>query len=166
MYDYSGEWMIRVGLPAKSGVGGGIVAILPGQFGIGVYSAPLDERGNSVRGVEALTGLSDYFGMHLLRHPRSPLSPIEETSDVDGVHTVVVRGELDFVATEQLVYHVLDHCAASEPGTVRLDLSAVTRARPITGQLLAATADDLRSEGWQFQLLDAASLLTPLGDAG
>lgn len=161
MYDFSGEWMVRVGLPAKSGVGGGIVAILPGQFGIGVYSAPLDHRGNSVRGGEALNGLSDFFGMHLLRHPPSPLSPIEETSDADGVHTVIVRGELDFVATEQLVHHVLDHCAASKPGTVRVDLSAVTRARRITGRLLNAAADDLRNDGWEFQLLDSACLLTP-----
>jgi glutaminase len=161
MYDYSGEWMVRVGLPAKSGVGGGIVAILPGQFGIGVHSAPLDQRGNSVRGVEALTELSDHFGMHLLRHPRSPLSPIAETSDVDGVHTVIVRGELDFVSTEQLVHHLTDHCASATPGTVRVDLSAVTRARPITGRLLNATADDLRVVGWEFQMLDSACLLSP-----
>ena len=164
MYDYSGEWMIRVGLPAKSGVGGGIVAILPGQFGIGVHSAPLDARGNSVRGVEALAELSDYFDMHLLGHPRSPLSPIVSTSDDDGVHTVAVRGELDFVSTEQLVHHLLDHCEQAEPATVRVDLSAVTRARPIAGRLLTATADDLRRYGWEFQLLDSACLLTPDGD--
>lgn len=163
MYDYSGEWMVRVGLPAKSGVGGGIVAILPGQFGIGVYSAPLDERGSSVRGVEALTGLSEEFGMHLLRHPRSPLSPIEDEGDHNGVHTVTVRGELDFVATEQLVHHLLDHCAATTAGAVRVDLSAVTRARPIAGRLLNSTADDLRRAGWEFQLVDSACLLDPTG---
>lgn len=165
MYDYSGEWMVRVGLPAKSGVGGGIVAILPGQFGIGVHSAPLDGRGNSVRGVEALAELSDSFGMHLLGHSTSPLSPIEATSDHEGVHTVTVRGELDFVSTEQLVHHLLDHCEEASPGTVCVDLSAVTRARPIAARLITATADDMRSSGWEFRLLDSACLLTPNSDS-
>jgi len=53
MYDFSGEWLFRVGLPAKSGVSGGIVAVSPSQFGIGLYSPRLDGRGNSVRGVAA-----------------------------------------------------------------------------------------------------------------
>ncbi|NED70390.1 glutaminase, partial [Streptomyces sp. SID10244] len=48
MYDGAGDWVSSVGLPAKSGVGGGILAILPGQLGIGVYSPRLDRHGNSV----------------------------------------------------------------------------------------------------------------------
>ena len=48
MYDYAGEWAYRVGIPAKSGVGGGIVGVVPGQFGIGIFSPPLDAKGNSV----------------------------------------------------------------------------------------------------------------------
>jgi glutaminase len=64
MYDYSGEWAYRVGLPAKSGVGGGIVAVVPRKLGIGVFSPLLDPRGNSVRGVKVCEDLSLHFGLH------------------------------------------------------------------------------------------------------
>jgi glutaminase len=64
MYDYAGEWAYRVGIPAKSGVGGGIVAVVPGQVGIGTFSPPLDSKGNSVRGVKVFSELAERFGLH------------------------------------------------------------------------------------------------------
>lgn len=64
MYDYAGEWAYRVGIPAKSGVGGGIVGVVPGKFGIGIFSPPLDAKGNSVRGIKACQELSERFGLH------------------------------------------------------------------------------------------------------
>ncbi|MBA4020700.1 MAG: glutaminase A [Pirellula sp.] len=64
MYDYAGEWAYRVGIPSKSGVAGGIVAVVPGVAGIGIYSPPLDAKGNSVRGIKVFEELSERFGLH------------------------------------------------------------------------------------------------------
>lgn len=65
MYDFAGQWGYSVGLPAKSGVSGCILAVVPNQLGIAVYSPPLDERGNSVRGIRVCEDLSQEFGMHI-----------------------------------------------------------------------------------------------------
>jgi glutaminase len=65
MYDYAGEWAYRVGLPAKSGVGGGILAVVPGQAGIGIFSPLLDEHGNSVRGIRVCEELVERFALHI-----------------------------------------------------------------------------------------------------
>jgi len=62
LYDDSGKWLYRTGLPAKSGVGGGIIAVSPGKFGIAVISPPLDEAGNSVRAQKAITDVSNAIG--------------------------------------------------------------------------------------------------------
>jgi glutaminase len=62
LYDDSGKWLYATGLPAKSGVGGGIIAVSPGKFGIAVISPPLDDAGNSVRAQRAITDISNALG--------------------------------------------------------------------------------------------------------
>lgn len=66
MYDFAGEWVYQVGFPAKSGVGGGIIGVVPGKLGIAVFSPPLDERGNSIRGIKVCEELARRFQLHIL----------------------------------------------------------------------------------------------------
>jgi glutaminase len=62
LYDDSGKWLYRTGLPGKSGVGGGLIAVSPGKFGIAVVSPPLDDAGNSVRAQKAIADISNALG--------------------------------------------------------------------------------------------------------
>nr|WP_315463343.1 glutaminase A [uncultured Rhodoferax sp.] len=64
MYDYSGSWICDVGVPAKSGVGGGVVGVVNRQLGVGTFAPRLDAKGNSVQGVYALSTLANELGLH------------------------------------------------------------------------------------------------------
>ena len=77
MYDHSGGWLYLVGLPAKSGVCGGIVIISPARFAIAVFSPPLDEYGNSVRGVEVLKDLSEKWNLNIFSPNNEIWKPLD-----------------------------------------------------------------------------------------
>jgi glutaminase len=85
MYDYAGEWIYRVGIPAKSGVGGGIVAALPSQLGLGTYSPLLDSHGNSVRGLKVCSALSSRFDLHVFNRSGDVRNGIAAEYDIGGV---------------------------------------------------------------------------------
>lgn len=68
LYEKSGTWFVTIGVPAKSGVSGGLLAIIPNQMAIAVYSPPLDESGTSVRGKKVIEELSNLWGLHLLEN--------------------------------------------------------------------------------------------------
>ena len=127
MYDFAGEWVYSVGMPAKSGVGGGVIAVLPGQLGIGVFSPRLDPRGNSVRGVKVCMDLSRDFSLHFLRVPRAARAALHAHYNVADVsskrmRTPEDRQTLDGIGHRARIYELQGDLAFSsiEPVIDRL----------------------------------------------
>jgi len=141
MYDFAGEWLYAVGMPAKSGVAGGVLAVLPGQLGIGVFSPRLDARGNSVRGVAVCTDLSRDFNLHFLRVSRSARSTLRAEYDLGQMRSRRLRsdperaaldaagkrvriyelqGDLSFAAVETLVRRIVAKESHAESSSARL----------------------------------------------
>lgn len=182
MYDAAGDWLVRVGLPAKSGVSGGLAAASPARFGIACYSPPLDRTGSTVRGVVALRELSRRFGMHLMHHP----APVADTvtrvgtggrggtgahvssgrertaadralldQHGDRIVLVAARGEVDFPAAERLL-HALASSVPLVPGWLVVDLGQVTAVNPVAGLMLGTALERISAAGHQVALVGAA----------
>jgi glutaminase len=155
MYNYAGQWSYEIGMPAKSGVSGGIIAVIPGQIGIGVFSPRLDAHGHSVRGVAVCREISETFGLHIFRNHtnsgaviRRELSgdvirskrmrPPEERRRLDeagrAIRLIEVQGGLFFGSTERLVRRIDE--VATEADYVVLDLRRVHDADTAAGRLL------------------------------
>src|SRR5699024_2762492 len=101
MYDDSGDWVTTVGLPAKSGVGGGIISVLPGQLGIATFSPPLDEHGNSASGIIVHEEMSADLGLHFVRAASVGRSSVRGHGTIDVIHSTVRRpAEADLVLAE------------------------------------------------------------------
>jgi len=152
MYDAAGDWVSAVGMPAKSGVGGGIVAVLPGQLGIGVYSPLLDDRGNSVR-VRLCRSLSEQLGLHFLtvsRDSRATLRAVYRPRD--NIRVYETHGDLLFSGAEQLL-RTVDRDRDSFEVAI-LDVSRVDDIDDAARALLADVAAELRAEGKAGYLVD------------
>jgi glutaminase len=166
MYDYAGSWIYQIGMPAKSGVSGGIIAILPGQLGIGVFSPLLDDKGNSVRGIRVCDELSRYFDLHLFNRPSSAQSAVRacysgshitsrqvrsrEESQLlhemgEWIRVYQLQDNLAFVTTEVLVQEVMSSLKAVRH--VILDLRRVLTLNESSCRLIYQMLESLHQEG-------------------
>ena len=161
MYNGAGDWVSAVGMPAKSGVGGGILAVLPGQLGIGVYSPLLDGRGNSVRGVLVCRALSDRLGLHFLnvsRESRSTIRAIYQASP--GIRVYEMHGDLMFAGAERVLRSVDRESDDFSVGI--LDVTRVDTINDSARALLANMSATLRAAGKLGLLVDPdAAVILP-----
>jgi glutaminase len=123
MYDYAGGWQFSIGLPAKSGVGGGIMAVLPGRLGIGVFSPLLDAVGNSERGVKVCEDISRYCRVHLLDYRAGNQTAIRRIYRGNEVRSKRVRRDgdsraLDEIGNQIVVYELQGDLAFPEAEAV------------------------------------------------
>ncbi|GGA61397.1 glutaminase [Pseudoclavibacter endophyticus] len=161
MYDATGDWVTQVGIPAKSGVAGGIVGALPGQLGIAAFSPPLDPQGNSVRGVDLFQRLSRDMGLHLMdaeQPSHSVIRVIDEVADDAGEAWLVaeVFGAVRFSGGERVARRISGVPGIDEGGPTRvlLDLTAVHSLSEVARRMFVETARRLAHEGHRVLVLD------------
>jgi glutaminase len=161
MYNGAGDWVSAVGMPAKSGVGGGIAAVLPGQLGIGVYSPLLDSRGNSVRGVLVCRALSERLGLHFLTVSRESRATIRAVYEAcDRVRVYEMHGDLMFAGAER-VLRFIDR-DSGEFSVAILDVTRVDTINDPARALLASMSTTLDAAGKKGLLVDPdAAVIRP-----
>ncbi|WP_024476274.1 glutaminase A, partial [Arthrobacter sp. CAL618] len=178
MYDDAGSWISTVGMPAKSGVAGGTIAVLPGQVGLAVYSPPLDEHGSSVRGMATSQRLSRDMELHFVRAARTGKSAIRSTYDIsaspsgirrndeamdilrDNGHrarVIELNGDLLFAGTESMIRELSSLDQTIE--FIILDLRRVDEVADVSLRLLAEARENLVSEGRELVLIDSDGAL-------
>jgi len=166
MYDFSGGWIYNVGMPAKSGVSGGVLAVLPGQLGIGVFSPRLDAQGNSARALKVCEELSRAWELHQFNPPycaqtsrRLAYTAAQRSSSRTRhashraclrehgkrIHVVEMQSNLAFSTTEPIVRDVLDR--VGRPLAVILDFHHVSAINGVAVRMLVDLAESLTRRG-------------------
>lgn len=165
MYDAAGDWTTQVGIPAKSGVAGGIIGALPGQLGIATFSPRLDKHGNSVRGVSLFERFSSDMGMHLMEVPAAARSVLRDhaPSGTETVRIFDLQGSIRFVGAERVVREVVG--AEITENRVALDLTAVHSLDDVARRMLLEVARRLSMEGKEVFLIDP-DIVIPDPDPG
>lgn len=161
MYDAAGDWLSNVGIPAKSGVAGGIMGVLPGQVGIAVFSPKLDTHGNSIRGVEIFERLSGDMGLHLMEGTPSAQTIVQSrytTGKNDSIIVYELRGVLQFTESEMLL-RILQNEPVCESQIV-LDLTNISLIHDVGVRMLFEGVDRLKADGHKVVVIDAEQLLS------
>jgi glutaminase len=188
MYDYAGSWLYEVGMPAKSGVGGGIIAVVPGRFGIGIFSPRLDAKGNSVRGIEACKRLSKDFSLHAFTrtaHPAMALGRIYTAADAPSrrqpalemraylneqanrIKYLCLHGVLSVDGAEYVIRRMQD--MAADTHSFILDMHQVDGISESAARLLNQARQGLGSEGIAVvcsRIHGRKAILGPLSKSG
>ena len=184
MYDYAGSWLYEVGIPAKSGVGGGIIAVLPGRFGIGVFSPRLDEKGNSLRGIEVCKQFSRDFSLHVFTRagdPKTALSRVYTGADAPSrrqpdaelrahlkehahrIKYLCLHGLLAVDGVEYVIRRMRD--MASDSHSFILDMNLVTGISESAARLLNQARLGFMEEGLAVvfsRIHDRPAIIDPL----
>lgn len=161
MYDAAGDWATQVGIPAKSGVAGGLIGALPGQLGIATFSPRLDAHGNSVRGVGLFGRFSSDMGLHVMEVPAAGRAVVRSNhvtgAGPDAVRVIELQGGIRFAGAERVVREITD--TAPTENRVALDLTMVYSIDDVARRMLLEIVRRLTLDGHQVSLIDPEGIL-------
>lgn len=152
MYDDAGDWLASVGIPAKSGVSGGIIGVLPGQVGMAVFAPGLNDHGTSVVGIEMMRRISQDMGMHLMNPGRPSRSALADVRVGTDETVYVLSGDLMFASAESLFGHLLD--APPQTASVAIDVSQVGQMSDVGRRMLLEAKARLEEDGLTVRVVE------------
>ena len=162
MYNAAGDWATQVGVPAKSGVGGGIIGAVPGQLGVATFSPRLDGHGNSVRGVELFEQFSDDMGMHVMNVPTVARSALRANYQIgsgdESMRLIQLQGRIRFAGVERVIREIVE--SPMEGSKVALDVTRVYAVDEVAQSMLLELMRRLRNDGFKVYLIDNDETIT------
>ena len=164
MYNAAGDWATQVGIPAKSGVGGGIIGAVPGQLGLATFSPRLDVHGNSVRGVSLFERFSSDMGMHVMNIPTVARSAIRANYRIGSgekiTQVIQLQGRIRFAGAERVIREIVDtHYMGTR---IALDVTRVYSVDEVAQHMLLEIMRRMRHEGYTVYLIDQDDTITNL----
>ena len=161
LYDFSGEFQFNVGIPAKSGSSGGLLALQPGVFGVATFSPPLTKHGNSVRGINFLMGLAEKYAVHVY----DPLARVKRNLTLHGGSSLQDRisdllfaaGSGDLGGVRKQLAHGVSPNSVDYDNRSPLHVAAAEGHLAVCKILLAAGADVKLRDRWNATALDEAT---------